>query len=384
MIESSSATEILNALGLAIFERNADGTFTLVGKFPAWTYRFGLSKHVDFTREHLIDAFPLLDTFLVEAEEVWEAVPGAPLDSGAWIQSDLSGETCTLQATAISASGQPFLLLNLPGAQFEQDKAIIQRARSQSMAHDRMERRVTNLESRNREVERLNRLKGEFLASMSHELRTPLNAIIGFSTLLVQEKAGSLNDRQKGFVGEIGQAASHLLNVINDILDISKVEAGRLELQPEAFSLGEGLSEVLSVVHPLAIAKGIEIQAEDAPPDLSVFADRVRFKQVLYNLLSNAIKFTPRSGLVSITARSAGPQIEITVSDNGPGIPLEEQELIFERFYQGTKAGFKEGTGLGLAITKRLVEQHGGLIRVDSAPGSGSRFSIKLPSGISD
>ena len=242
---------------------------------------------------------------------------------------------------------------------------------------------MNDLESRNREVERLGRLKGEFLASMSHELRTPLNAIIGFSTLLGQERAGSLNEKQRSFVGEIGQAASHLLSVINDILDISRVEAGRLELQPEAFTLGEGLTEVLSVLHPLAIAKGIEIHAEDAAPDLLVFADRVRFKQVLYNLLSNAIKFTQRDGRVSVTACYSGSEIEISVADNGPGIPLDEQDRIFERFFQGARTGFMEGTGLGLAITKRLVEQHGGRIQVQSAPDRGSRFCFTLPSGIS-
>ncbi len=382
MIESSSAAEILNALGLGVFERNADGTFTLVGNLPSWSDRFQLSKAVDLTREGLVETFPFLETFLSEAEEAWATGEGVLLDSGTWVQADPSGVACTLQASAISIASQPFLLLSVPGPQFEENKAFIQRARNRSIAYGRMERQVTDLESRNRDMERLNRLKGEFLASMSHELRTPLNAIIGFSTLLVQEKAGGLNEKQKNFVGEIGQAATHLLKVINDILDISKVEAGRLELQPEAFTLGEGLSEVLSVIHPLAMAKGIEIRAEDAAPDLSLFADPVRFKQVLYNLLSNAIKFSPKGGRVSITAHCSGPEIEITVGDNGPGIPLDEQDRIFERFYQGEKAGFKEGTGLGLAITKRLVEQHGGRILVNSAPGQGSRFSITLPSGI--
>ena len=219
---------------------------------------------------------------------------------------------------------------------------------------------------------------------MSHELRTPLNAIIGFSTLLVQQRAGALNDKQKSFVGEIGQAAAHLLKVINDILDLSKVEAGRLELYPEACTLGEVLGEVLSVVHPLAYAKDIEIRAEDAPSELAIFADRVRLKQILYNLLSNAIKFAPPNGQVFVAARHSGPEIEIAVTDNGPGIPVAEQDRIFERFYQGAKHGFNEGTGLGLAITKRLVESHGGRIQVESAPGRGSRFYFTLPSGIAE
>ena len=383
MIESSSAAEILSALGLAVFDRSAEGKFAVVGKLPAWSRRFRLAKNVELSREDLIEKFPLLDTFLAEAEEAWRTGQGLPLDSGPWTQSDLSGEACTLQAVAILASKHPFLLLRLPGPEFEHQKTIIQRARDQSIEYGLMERHMSDLAARNSEIERLGRLKGEFLASMSHELRTPLNAIIGFSTLLGQERAGTLNEKQRSFVGEIGQAATHLLNVINDILDISKEEAGRLELQMEAFTLGGELSEVLSILHPLAVAKGIEVQAEGAAPDLHVFADRVRFKQILYNLLSNAIKFTPKDGTVSVSACYSGSEVEISVADNGPGIPLDEQDRIFESFFQGARTGFMEGTGLGLAITKRLIEQHGGRIHVQSAPGHGSLFCFTLPSGIS-
>ncbi len=389
MIERSSAAEILKGLGLAVFECHSGGLFTLLGEPPHWSGRFAFSKYAGLSSAELVEIFPLLETFLPEAGEFWATPQDVPLESGPWMQADAAGLVCTLQASAISAATRPFLLLSMPGERFDEHRAIIQRARSQSLEYGRMERHVreladqkTHLESHNREIERLNRLKDEFLASMSHELRTPLNAIIGFSTLLVQEKAGSLNDRQKSFAGEIGQAANHLLNVINDLLDVSKIEAGRLELHQEAFNLGEGLSEVLAVIQPLARAKGIQIHAEDAGAGLPVYADRVRFKQVLYNLLSNAIKFTRKEGRVSVAARSSGSEIEIEVSDNGAGIPREEQERIFERFYQVAGSGFHEGTGLGLAIAKSLVERHGGRIRVESAPGRGSRFSFTLPSGI--
>jgi len=389
MIESSNAAEILNALGLAVFERNDDGSFTLVSEPPDWSWRFAFPKLVPLSRQRLTEVFPLLETFLCEADEFWSMTQDALLESGPWTQKDAFGQICTLQASAISPSSQPCLLLSLAGRQFEESRVILQAARDRAIQHSRVERQVreladakTDLESRNREIERVNRLKGEFLSSMSHELRTPLNAIIGFSTLLVQEKAGNLNDQQKRFVGEIGQAANHLLSVINDILDISKIEAGRLQLQPEAFMLGEGLGEILSTVQPLAIAKRIEIQADEAAADLPVFADRVRFKQILYNLLSNAIKFTPKRGRVWVAAHRSDSEIEVEVRDNGPGIPLEEQDQIFERFYQVARTGFNEGTGLGLAITKRLIEQHGGRIRVESAPGNGSRFFFTLPSGM--
>ena len=236
------------------------------------------------------------------------------------------------------------------------------------------------LELQNKEVERANRLKSEFLASMSHELRTPLNAIVGFSALLAEGVGGGLTEKQERFVGHIKSGAKHLLQLINDILDVSKIEAGRVELTLESFGAAEALGEVLSIIKPLATAKKIQIEAS-LVPDLSLYADRIRFKQIMYNLLSNAVKFTPeqRSVLVEMVR---DPQCDrISVSDSGIGIAREQQEKIFHEFYQAgpTTEGVKEGTGLGLAITKRLVELHGGKIWVKSEPGRGSSFSFTLP-----
>ncbi len=237
------------------------------------------------------------------------------------------------------------------------------------------------LELRNREVERANRLKSEFLASMSHELRTPLNAIIGFSDLLAEGRGGGLGEKQLRFVGHIQKGAHHLLELINDILDLSKIEAGRLELHRDHFKLASALNEVLPTIRPLAQNKQIEIV--DAASDRSIVldADRVRLKQILYNLLSNAIKFTPEGGRAGVEAVEAGDFAVIAVWDTGIGIPDEEQQPIFDEFYQAgtTTKGVKEGTGLGLAITRRLVQQHGGSIRVESRPGHGSRFSFTIP-----
>ncbi len=236
------------------------------------------------------------------------------------------------------------------------------------------------LELRSREVERANQLKSQFLASMSHELRTPLNAIIGFSDLLVEETAGQLNEKQKRFARHIHAGGRHLLRLINDILDLSKIEAGRLELTPEKFTLADALPEVLTVITPLARPKKIQVESH-VGTDLTVHADRVRFKQILHNLLSNAVKFTPKGGNVQIESARDGDFVRISVTDTGVGIPPEEHEVIFEEFRQvgATTKGVKEGTGLGLAITKRLVEQHGGKIWVESKPGKGSRFSFTLP-----
>jgi signal transduction histidine kinase len=236
------------------------------------------------------------------------------------------------------------------------------------------------LELRNIEIQRANRLKSEFLARMSHELRTPMNAIMGFSDLLAEEAEGPLNDAYKTFVRHIRNGASHLLALINDVLDLSKIEAGRIELSPEEFRAADALEEVLPVIRPLAEVKRIRIDSQLAD-DVLILADRTRFKQILYNLLSNSVKFTSEGGRVWIEAVPGDGRLALTVGDTGMGIPPAEQQAIFEEFYQvgTTTKGVKEGTGLGLAITKRLVELHGGTIEVVSEPGQGSRFTFTLP-----
>ena len=245
-----------------------------------------------------------------------------------------------------------------------------------------IEQQNRELDLRNREVERATRLKSLFLASMSHELRTPLNAIVGFSDLLAEEVPGELNPKQKRFVNHIKQGSAHLLQLINDILDLSKIEAGHLELHCEYFRVKDALPEVLSTIRPLAMAKNIEVE-HVLEIDRPVYADRVRFKQILYNLLSNAVKFTPQGGRISIACAEDEGFVSISVTDTGIGIHAEDQTVVFEEFRQveGGKDSTQEGTGLGLAITKRLVEQQGGKISLVSQLGKGSRFSFTLPAG---
>jgi PAS domain S-box-containing protein len=241
------------------------------------------------------------------------------------------------------------------------------------------------LELRNHEVERANRMKSLFLASMSHELRTPLNAILGFSTLLTEQNSGTLSPKQVRFVEHIQRGGQHLLQLINDILDLSKIEAGRMELRPERFAIAAALPEVLSLIRPLAAAKHIQLHSP-ADAGLRVYADPVRFKQILYNLLSNAVKFTPEGGQVGIEAQVQGGELCLTVWDTGIGIAAGDLEDIFQEFHQvaETTKGVREGTGLGLAITKRLVEQHRGRVSVESKPGEGSRFFVRLPADAPD
>ena len=236
------------------------------------------------------------------------------------------------------------------------------------------------LELRNKEVEHANRMKSEFLARMSHELRTPLNSIIGFSDLLAEESKGLLNDKQKRFINHVSAGARHLLQLINDILDVSKIEAGKIEFNPVDFTVSDAIHEVLSVITPLADSKKIGIDNAVAK-ELELWGDRVRIKQIFYNLLTNAVKFTPEGGQVRIEAFRETDCVRFAVSDTGIGIPPDEQRLIFEEFHQagGTTKNPNQGTGLGLTITKRLVELHGGEIWAESSPGQGSRFIFTIP-----
>ena len=254
-----------------------------------------------------------------------------------------------------------------------------------------LQARQDEIEVKNRDLERADRLKTEFLANMSHELRTPLNAVIGFSQLLEQQYFGELNDKQLEYVHEIEGAGGHLLDLINDILDLSKIEAGRMELELEVLNLEDLLESCARLVRERAVRAGLDLTLE-VVPGLSVSGDKRKLKQVIVNLLSNAVKFTPSGGRVTLKAhplrRGADVRdgdVEISVEDTGIGIPLEDQDRLFTPFTQvdGSLARRHEGTGLGLALSKRLTELHGGVIEVRSTPGQGSTFSLRLHATVS-
>jgi signal transduction histidine kinase/CheY-like chemotaxis protein len=231
------------------------------------------------------------------------------------------------------------------------------------------------------QIEAANRHKSEFLASMSHELRTPLNAIIGFSEVLLERLFGELTAKQEEYLRDILDSGRHLLSLINDILDLSKVEAGRMELEVGSFSLPEVLESGLTMVRERANRHGIDLSLEVDPTLDVIEADERKVKQVVFNLLSNAVKFTPDGGQVGITAGLDGEGVRLTVWDTGIGIAPEDQERVFEEFQQvGAWDGqAREGTGLGLALVRRFVELHGGHLSVESAIGQGSRFTFTLP-----
>jgi signal transduction histidine kinase len=242
-------------------------------------------------------------------------------------------------------------------------------------------RLFNEIQQKSAQLEVANRHKSEFLANMSHELRTPLNAIIGFSDVLLQKMFGELNEQQADYLEDIRSSGSHLLTLINDILDLSKIEAGRMELEAAPFSLVAALNNAVTLVRERAQSHGIKLELEVSPELDTVVADERKVKQVVVNLLANAVKFTPDGGRVTLRAAREDGQIRLAVHDTGIGIAREDQERIFDEFQQASHQSEKsrEGTGLGLSLSKRMVELHGGTITVDSAPGKGSTFTVALP-----
>jgi signal transduction histidine kinase len=252
----------------------------------------------------------------------------------------------------------------------------------------RVKQRTADLEQKSRELskanvrlEELSQLKSHFLANMSHELRTPLNSILGFSEVLQDKMFGALNEKQEQYVNYIMESGQHLLSLINNILDLSKIEAGKMEIEVAKIRIGDLLKDSLTMVKEMALKQSVELglKLEDDIPE--IYADERKVKQIAFNLLSNAVKFTPDGGRVGIQAVKEQEDIRVTVWDTGIGIKEEDKGKLFKEFQQLDSGANKryQGTGLGLALSKRLVEMHGGRIWVESEPGKGSRFSFTLP-----
>lgn len=269
-----------------------------------------------------------------------------------------------------------------PGPFSEETCDLIAAFASQSAIALTNARLYQQLELQSAELAEASQHKSEFLASMSHELRTPLNAVIGFSEVLLERMFGDLNERQEDYLRDILNSGRHLLALLNDVLDLSKVEAGQMELDPSTFDVAEALGYALSMVRERAANHRIALHLDVAEGVRLVQADELRFKQIMLNLLSNAVKFTPDGGRVAVTAEAVHADLVVTVSDTGVGIAPAEQERIFDSFQQGGRTARKvEGTGLGLTLTKRIVELHGGRLWVKSELGHGSTFGFSIPFG---
>jgi signal transduction histidine kinase len=268
-----------------------------------------------------------------------------------------------------------------PGAFAPEVVELLNTFATQSAMAIQNARLFREIEVKGSQLEVASRHKSDFLANMSHELRTPLNAIIGFSEVLKERMFGELNEKQADYMNDIHESGRHLLSLINDILDLSKIEAGRMELELSHFDIRAALGNAMTLVRERAERHGIALGLEVEPALGELRADERKFKQILLNLLSNAVKFTPDGGRVDVAARLDGTSVEVSVKDTGVGIAPEDQAAVFEEFRQvGSDYTRKaEGTGLGLALTRRFVELHGGQIRLESQPGAGSTFTFTIP-----
>ena len=273
------------------------------------------------------------------------------------------------------------LVRRSPGAFEPQTIELAQSFATQSALAIHNARLFREIEAKSRALEVASRHKSDFLANMSHELRTPLNAIIGFSEALREQMFGELNTKQQEYLGDICTSGQHLLSLINDILDLSKIEAGRMELDAATFSIPQTLQYTMALIRERATRHGVQLHLGIGEGVADYHGDERKFKQIMLNLLSNAVKFTPEGGQVSVQAACAGGRLVIAVRDSGVGITPADQAALFEPFRQvgNDRTRRAEGTGLGLALTRRFVELHGGVIWVESEPGKGSCFSFSLP-----
>ena len=267
-----------------------------------------------------------------------------------------------------------------PGEFSSEVKEFMETFASQSALAVFNARVFRELERKSAELQVASQHKSDFLASMSHELRTPLNAVIGFSEVLLERMFGDLNERQEEYLRDILNSGTHLLELLNEILDLSKIEAGRMELEHSVFSLHGTIEHAIALVRERAVLHGISVTLEMDPRLDLIESDELRFKQVMLNLLSNAVKFTPNGGQVAVRAVRIDERLAVTVTDNGIGIPPEYRERIFESFQQGQRgASREEGTGLGLTLCRRIVTLMGGTMSLQTEVGVGSTFGFTVP-----
>ncbi len=335
------------------------------GNFPTMDAWFNASHLYTLDR---VTPFPAEDFPTVAARA------GATADECEMVVCDSSGN-CT---ATIAMNARP--LLN--GAGQTRGVVVVIRDISQRKAAELLlADQALELSRAKDRAEQESRYKSRFLANMSHELRTPLNAILGFSDLLGQELFGPLNARQKQYVGYVSQSGEHLLALVNDILDLSKIEANKLDIMREWIEPLSVIRAAQGIVQPIADRKGVMVVLDVGETLPSIFVDPLRLKQILYNLLSNGVKFTPRGGTVTLRAQRAEGLFQLAVEDTGIGIAPENMQRLFQEFEQIEQAlGQKnEGTGLGLALTRRLVEMHEGTICAQSEFGHGSTFTVVLP-----
>ena len=333
----------------------------------------GVDSSFDSVRRRFSEHAELLDAgvYVVRAREPLS--PHLPVPS------------CMLaMEVALAGRIEGFLVLDNfrdPDAFSRSDLSKLARVREHAISAISKARILRELQLKNREAEEANQAKSRFLANMSHELRTPMNAIIGFSEILCERLDEKIDPKSMNFLRSIVSSGRHLLEIINDILDLSKIEAGKMEIFPETFAVRVAIDSVCQVMKGMSARKNISFEVDAAPDVGEIETDQAKFKQILYNLLSNAVKFSPKDSVVTIRARKAGDTIAVDVIDRGIGIAAENLAAIFEEFRQVDASMSRQygGTGLGLSLVKRFVQLQGGTIGVTSELGAGSTFTFTLP-----
>jgi signal transduction histidine kinase/FixJ family two-component response regulator len=370
---------VLAAMQSAVFELLGDGRFRLLSAAPEWLREL-MPEIAEAGECDLADRFPLLEALLPEAEEAWQK--GAErVSSDLWTETRSQCGDIHLQAWAVRAGGRSLLVIEAADALYRERQLTLQYAHETALQYETIQRL-------NQQVERAAKAKSEFLAMMSHEIRTPMNAILGMADVLAET---SLSADQQRYVAIFQRAAGSLLDLLNDILDLSKIEAGELKLEAVAFELRDVVARATELVGIRASEKGLAIESEiaaDVPLWLS--GDPVRLRQVLINLLGNALKFTEKGDLIVRIGRDPEgndpASLLVGVSDTGIGIPQDKLETIFESFSQADSSTTRRygGTGLGLSISKKLVEAMGGRIWVESTVGTGSTFYFTAKLGVAE
>jgi signal transduction histidine kinase len=376
LVEPSTASIIMRE-GEHVYLRARAGSLIT----PASTEEVKSMYPLPFSTEHSFSARAMLDRRVVEVLDSESAdnpaVTTRLARAGGWRSVTLVPlvrDNEGIGAISVTHSEPGFKLT-------DKQLALMKTFADQAVIAIENVRLFREIQEKSAQLEVANKHKSDFLANMSHELRTPLNAIIGFSEVLIEKMFGEVNDKQLDYLQDIHSSGRHLLSLINDILDLSKIEAGRMELDVAEFDLRAALQNAMTLVKERAQRNGVELSLEVDGSLGALRADERKFKQIMLNLLSNAVKFTSEGGKVSVAARPADQAVEFSVADTGIGIAAEDQAAVFEEFKQVGRDYTRkaEGTGLGLALTKRFVELHGGAIRLESAPGRGSTFTFTIP-----